>query len=201
MKKILSTFVIFACLWIALPTQAQVKFGLKGGLNISTLSFSQDVVKGDNRTGFFVGPMVEFTLPVVGLGFDVAALYNQDGAKATMNVEGENYSESQTLKSVEVPVNLKWSFGLGSTLGAYVAAGPQFGFNVGSGYFAEAFDMKTCYTTFNVGAGVKLIRHIQIGVNYNFGISKLAKTVSEDYQGPELDVKKNTWQISLAYLF
>ena len=70
MKKFLSTFVIFACLWIALPAQAQVKFGLKGGLNISTLSFSQDVVKGDNRTGFFVGPMVEFTLPVVGLGFD-----------------------------------------------------------------------------------------------------------------------------------
>lgn len=200
MKKFLSTFVIFACLWIALPAQAQVKFGLKGGLNISTLSFSQDVVKGDNRTGFFVGPMVEFTLPVVGLGFDVAALYNQDGAKATMNVEGENYSESQTLKSVEVPVNLKWSFGLGSTLGAYVAAGPQFGFNVGSGHFSEAFDMKTCYTTFNVGAGVKLIRHIQIGLNYNFGISKLAKAVSEEYQGP-VDMKKNTWQISLAYLF
>lgn len=200
MKKFLSTFVIFACLWIALPAQAQVKFGLKGGLNISTLSFSQDVVKGDNRTGFFVGPMVEFTLPVIGLGFDVAALYNQDGAKATEFAEGESYSESQTLKSIEVPVNLKWSFGLGSTLGAYVAAGPQFGFNVGSGYFAEAFDMKTCYTTFNVGAGVKLIRHIQIGLNYNFGISKLAKAVSEEYQGP-VDMKKNTWQISLAYLF
>ena len=46
MKKFLSTFVIFACLWIVLPAQAQVKFGLKGGLNISTLSFSQDVVKG-----------------------------------------------------------------------------------------------------------------------------------------------------------
>lgn len=201
MKKVLSTVLIFACLWVVVPAQAQLKFGLKGGLNISTLSFSQDVVKGDNRTGFFVGPMAEFTLPVLGLGVDVAALYNQDGAKATVNAEGENFTATQTLKSIEVPVNLKWSFGLGSMLGAYVAAGPQFGFNVGSGHFTENFDMKSSYTTFNVGAGVKLIRHLQVGLNYNFGISKLAKTVSEDYEGPALDMKKNTWQISLAYLF
>lgn len=201
MKKVLSTFVILACLWVAMPAQAQLKFGLKGGLNISTLSFSQDVVKGDNRTGFFVGPMAEVTLPILGLGFDVAALYNQDGAKATFNAKGKSLTETQTLKSIEVPVNLKWSFGLGSMLGAYVAAGPQFGFNVGSGHFTEAFDMKSSYTTFNVGAGVKLIRHIQVGLNYNFGISKLAKTVSEEYEGPAIDIKKNTWQISLAYLF
>lgn len=199
MKKVLSTFVIFACLWLALPAQAQVKFGLKGGLNISTLSFSQDALKGDNRTGFFIGPMAEITLPILGLGFDVAALYNQDGAKATMNEGGESYSASQTLKSIEVPINLKWSFGLGSALGAYVAAGPQFGFNVGSGHFTEAFDMNSSYTTFNVGAGVKLIRHLQIGLNYNFGISKLAKTA--DYEDVEIDIKKNTWQVSLAYIF
>lgn len=201
MKKVLSTFVILACLWVAMPAQAQLKFGLKGGLNISTLSFSQDVVKGDNRTGFFVGPMAEVTLPILGLGFDVAALYNQDGAKATINAEGESFSTTQTLKSIEIPLNLKWSFGLGSALGAYVAAGPQFGFNIGGGHFTEAFDVKSCYTTFNVGAGVKLIRHIQVGLNYNFGISELAKSVSDEYQGPAIDMKKNTWQISLAYLF
>lgn len=61
--------------------------------------------------------------------------------------------------------------------------------------------METCYTTFNVGAGVKLLRHIQVGLNYNFGISKMAKTVSEDYEGPEINMKKNTWQVSLAYMF
>ena len=61
MKKILSTLMVVACLWIAIPAQAQLKFGLKGGLNISTLTFSEDVFKGDNRTGFFIGPMAEFT--------------------------------------------------------------------------------------------------------------------------------------------
>lgn len=194
MKKILSTLMIVACLFMAVPAQAQFQFGLKGGLNISKLTFSNDIVKGDNRTGFFIGPMAEFTIPLVGLGVDAAVLYNQSGAK----IQDAPSDETQTMKSVEVPVNLKWTLGLGSTLGVYLAAGPQFGFNVGSGHFAEDFDMKSCNTSFNVGAGVKLIGHLQAGVNYNFGLSHLAKTTDEI---TNIEIKRNTWQISLAYMF
>ena len=194
MKKILSTLMILACLFMAVPAQAQLQFGLKGGLNISKLPFSKDIVKSDNRTGFFIGPMAEFTIPVVGLGVDVAALYNQSGAKAVSGGE----EVDQSLKTIEVPVNLKWTLGLGSTLGAYVAAGPQFGFNVGSGHFTENFDMKSCNTSFNVGVGLKLLGHLQAGVNYNFGLSKMAKSIDDTMS---IEMKRNTWQISLAYMF
>ena len=34
MKKILSALMIVACLFMAMPAQAQFQFGLKGGLNI-----------------------------------------------------------------------------------------------------------------------------------------------------------------------
>ena len=201
MKKILSILMVITCLGMAMPAQAQIKFGLKGGLNITTLTFSDDVFKGDNRTGFFIGPMAEFTIPVIGLGVDVAALYNQ--AKGKADYYEERASQNETLKTFEIPVNLKWSFGMGSTLGAYIAAGPQFGFTVGRGLYrigSETFDMKKSYTTFNVGAGVKLIRHLQIGLNYNFSLNKLAKARIENYEG-SVDMKKNTWQVSLAYLF
>lgn len=201
MKKILSILMVITCLGMAMPAQAQIKFGLKGGLNITTLTFSDDVFKGDNRTGFFIGPMAEFTIPVIGLGVDVAALYNQ--AKGKADYYEERASQNETLKTFEIPVNLKWSFGMGSTLGAYIAAGPQFGFNVGRGLYrigSETFDMKKSYITFNVGAGVKLIRHLQIGLNYNFSLNKLAKARIENYEG-SVDMKKNTWQVSLAYLF
>ena len=36
MKKILSILMVIACLGIAIPAQAQLKFGLKGGLNITS---------------------------------------------------------------------------------------------------------------------------------------------------------------------
>ena len=193
MKKVLSTLALMACLMMAMPAQAQLKFGLKGGLNISKVTFSASDINSDNRTGFFIGPMAEFTIPVIGVGIDAAALYTQSGAE--MKYENESYDKN--LKTIEIPVNLKYNFGVGSMAGVYVAAGPQFGFNVGSGNFGD-YDMKDCNTTFNVGAGVKLISHLQIGVNYNFSINKVAKYEEE---GKKYDMKKNTWQVSLAYLF
>lgn len=68
MKKIISVLMVAVCLMMAAPAQAQLHFGVKGGLNISKLSFSKDAFKGDNKTGFFVGPMAEFTLPIIGIG-------------------------------------------------------------------------------------------------------------------------------------
>lgn len=194
MKKLVSTLTILICLLAAVPAQAQLKFGLKGGLNVTSLSFNTKVFDGDNRTGFFIGPMAELTVPLLGLGVDAAALYNQSGAKSDIC--------DDKVKSIEIPVNLKWTFGLGSTAGVYVAAGPQFGFNVGDGSIGNGnyrLDMKDKYTTFNVGAGIKLVSHLQIGVNYNFGTSKMAK--GWDDADNRIEIKKNTWQISLAYMF
>lgn len=200
MKKTFSAFMVMALLLITIPANAQFKFGVKGGLNISKLSVSKDILKSDNQTGFFIGPMAEFTIPIVGLGVDVAALYNQSGVATVSGSEGEVNS---TLKTVEIPINLKWTFGLGSTAGVYVAAGPQFGFNVGDRIIQDIYEFKKNNTTFNVGAGVKLIRHLQIGVNYNFGLSRVASIIGNDefkeFAGEK--IRNNTWQISLAYLF
>lgn len=195
MKKILSTLLVAVCLFMAMPAQAQFHFGLKGGLDVSKIS---NVPKGDNATGFFIGPMAEFTLPVVGLGIDAAALYSQSGLK----IKTEGSEATEKLKSIEVPVNLKWSVGLGSALGVYLAAGPQFGFNIDNG-FDKLMDTKTCAVSVNVGVGVKLLSHLQIGVNYNIGASKLAELVpgEMDEYISDPNLRKNSWQVSAAYLF
>ena len=195
MKKIISVLMVAVCLMMAAPAQAQLHLGVKGGLNISKLSFSKDVLKGDNKTGFFVGPMAEFTLPIVGIGADVAALYSQ----SDLGTDGE---KTMKLKTLAVPVNLKWSFGLGSMLGAYIAAGPQFDFNIGNKTWTSELSLKKSTTSFNVGAGLKLIRHLQLGVNYNFALSKTGTPDGGTASGnPSFDIKNNTWQVSLAYLF
>ena len=193
MKKIISVFMVAVCLMMAAPVQAQLHFGVKGGLNLSKASFSKDALKGDNQTGWFIGPMSEFTLPIIGVGADIAALYSQTDLAA------KGYDTDAKLKTFEIPVNLKWSFGLGSMFGAYIAAGPQFGFNIGNKKGFMDYELKKNNTTFNVGAGVKLIRHIQIGVNYNFALSHTAtiETTNEEV----IKIKNNTWQVSLAYLF
>ena len=136
MKKIISVLMVAVCLMMAAPAQAQLHFGVKGGLNLSKVSFSKSDLKGDNKTGWFIGPMAEFTLPIIGIGADVAALYSQTELAA------KGYSTDAKLKTIEIPVNLKWSFGLGSMLGAYIAAGPQFGFNIGNKKGFMNYDLK-----------------------------------------------------------
>ena len=78
MKKILTLVVLLATMTVA--AQAQVKFGVKGGLNITNMKFDESVADKSNQAGFFIGPTVKFTLPVVGLGIDAAALYDQRSA-------------------------------------------------------------------------------------------------------------------------
>jgi hypothetical protein len=133
--------------------------------------------------------MAEFTVPLVGIGVDAAALYNQSKLDAG--------TDDVTLSTIEVPINLKWSFGLGSIASVFVAAGPQFGFNIDH-KSALNYDLKKNNTSCNVGAGVKLVKHLQIGLNYNFALSRTAtyEVGDEDYK-----VKNNSWQISAAYIF
>lgn len=191
MRKLFSIIVVMACLLLAIPAHAQVRFGLKGGLDISRL----DNNIGDNATGFFVGPMLDVTLPIVGLGIDVAALYSQSG----LDVDNKN---SEKLKSVEIPVNLKWTLGLGSTLGIYVAAGPQFGFSINDGWKQLMEKSNKSFVSVNVGAGLKLLRHLQVGVNYNIGASKLGDMIVDASDGNfRSGMRKNSWQVSLAYMF
>ena len=107
MKKIFSAFVIaVCCMFMAMPAQAQLlKWGVKGGVNMTKIDWDGGY-KGnkDNSTGFFIGPMAEFTIPIVGLGVDGALLFSQRGKDEV----------KQT--GLEVPVNLKYTIGLGSLL-------------------------------------------------------------------------------------
>ena len=96
---------------------------------------------------------------------------------------------------VEIPVNLKYTIGLGSLLGVYFAAGPDFFFDFKK---KDGIDRKKAQVGLNLGVGVKLIKHLQVGVNYQFplGDSFTLKNAVD-----AVGAKNKTWQISAAYLF
>ena len=189
----------------AIPSVAQVKFGVKGGLNVTKMSVSSEVYSADNNNGFFIGPTVKFTLPIVGLGIDAAALY--DERKGSL-VRFDNKSEDVKFKSINVPVNLRWNIGLGSLAGIYLAAGPQFGFALGD--FGDAWDSsfykkENMNVSINLGAGLSLLKHLELGFTYNIQ-TKDSYAITEDWAGGNLglqvtDIKTNAWQISAAYYF
>ena len=198
MKKIFTLVTLVVALFAANTANAQLKFGLKGGLNITNMSFDSGVVDQSNQEGFFVGPTVKFSIPVVGLGFDLAALYDQRDAKI------DDTTVSQ--RSINIPLNLRYNIGLGDLASVYLAAGPQFGFNVGSkniGIVDEVsnFKFKDSNLSVNLGAGVNLISHLEIGFCYNIACGKTGEFQVLEGVTNAVNAKNNSWQISAAYYF
>ncbi len=209
MKKILTLIVMAVA--VAIPSQAQFKFGAMAGLNltnISDFSLNAEGVENaiSNRTGFFIGPTVKFTVPVVGLSIDGAALFDQR--------EGKTNGETIKAQSIQVPINVRYGIGLGSILNVFAFAGPQFGFNIGSknktwkDYQNNAYDwtLKSSNISANVGIGATVMSHLQLKVNYNIALGKTGDIEVKDGTGAAWDIitgkaKANAWQVSAAYFF
>ena len=212
-KFFTAAIVAVSMLFAASSAQAQVKFGLKGGLNVTNMSLNSEVFDADNQTGFFIGPTVKFTLPIVGLGIDASALYDQRDAKFKVE-EGDGASVESKIKnqSINIPINLRYGVGLGSTASIYLFAGPQFGFNVGDknqSLYKDVAQWRLKSSTFsvNVGLGAMLLSHLQISANYNIACGKTGETTMSEALGTtaqEVFSKRgrvNAWQIGLAYYF
>lgn len=186
---------------------AQIKFGLKGGVNVTDMSLSSSVFDASNRTGFFVGPTIKVQLPLVGLGIDASALYDQREAKIKVG----NTTTKETLRSqaINVPINLRYGWGLSSMANIFLFAGPQFGFNVGDKdqkiTESSTWSVKNSNFSLNFGAGVTLLSHLQLTANYNVVCGKTSDaTITEGIEqltNKEVRSRANAWQIALAYYF
>lgn len=206
MKRIFGILFVISMLF-AIPAQAQFKFGIKAGTNLTETPSDLKSIDADGMTGFFVGPMAKFTIPVIGLGLEADVLYSRTGSK----IEGEKINKN----SIEVPVYLRYDFALpivSKVAVPFIAVGPQFGFAFGD--TKEEFEIDNIKTKYqfkksnislNLGAGAIFLSKIQLHVNYNIALGKTSElseiTGVAGALGDVVDSKTNTWQISAAYLF
>ena len=210
MKKLFTLIIVAVAMMIATPANAQVKFGLKGGFNVSNMSLSHEVLETSNRMGFFVGPTVKVTLPLTGLSFDLSALYNQSDSK----LADEKGVKEKTVsnKYVDIALNARYGIGLGS-FDVFAFAGPQVSFNVGneninwgsSESYKTNFQMKKSLFSVNLGIGATISK-IQLTANYNIPVGKTGElnvmdAAHEIVQNGSTKVRNNTWQVGLAYFF
>lgn len=199
-KRIMA--VVVACVAIAVPASAQLAFGIKAGLNVDDMSYSSDVVEKiyDNHVGWNVGVMAEFSLPILGLGVDASVLY------ANRKVD---YAD-KNLSYIDIPINLKWKINVpvvAKIVKPYIATGPSLSFLANKDAIKAAWESQSVDVDWNLGIGVELFSHLQIGASYGWGLTNTIKKV-EGYTGTEfgaglvnIDGKSNCWTVSAAYLF
>ena len=196
MKKFYTTIVIAIAMLVAIPSQAQVSWGVRAGANLVNMKMSGDVLGSKNNAGFYAGPTVKFTVPIVGLSFDASALYDQRNAKVTTTVNGVEQEAKVKQQTIQIPINIRYGWGLSSMANVFLFAGPQFGFNVSEKY--ENWSWKSSQFSVNVGLGATVLKHLEVKANYNIVCGKSANTTLEELKG---NSRYNAWQLGLAYYF
>ncbi len=200
MKIIRTLLVALTLLLSAQVSTAQFKIGPKVGLTVSELHFNSDVFDETNRAGFTAGLMTEFTIPVVGIGFDASLLYSRRNAQ-WLEKQGASLKDGRDY--ISIPINLKWKFKL-PIIKPFVTTGPDFAFLTSRRAINEAYRNRKFDTSWNVGFGAEILGHLQIAANYGFGINKalnavgLAESPSENTR---IEAKNRVWTITAAYLF
>ncbi len=202
MKNIAKTIIILSLAIIAsATTQAQVRFGLKGGITINDLKWDKDIINKENQAGFTAGAIVEFNLKVVGLGIDASLLY----AHRQDDIYLEEGPKVTKLKRdyIDIPVNVKYKLQipvLCKVIAPFVTTGPDFALVLGD---SDTGDFKTRQwnTSWNVGFGAELFRRVQIHANYGIGLTKAFKYIGKDIDSKPINGKDKLWTITAAYFF
>ena len=203
MKK---KIVIVTCVLLGISTfslHADIRIGVKGGLNLAKVAFTTDAIKADNFTGFQLGPILELST-TSGFGIDAAVLYSQQGLKI------KKTSLEEKVSTLDVPINLKLKFSVLDQAGVYLAAGPYASFKIDDETTISAiktqWKMKEFGVGLNFGAGLELLKNLQIGVNYQMALNDdyrnlLSAMTNETINADKLNAKTRIWSITTAIFF
>lgn len=207
MKKIiLSALAVIA---FASAHAQEVKYGVKGGLNISNFSGDTEGVDLKSRFGFNVGGFVEIKISEK-FALQPEVLYSTQGAtfeNVGAEVNGTFYTGDIdfNLAYINVPVMFKYY----AAEKFSVEAGPQIGFLTSAksktkldGFSgSNELDAKDSFESIdfglNLGAGYDFTENFSIGARYNLGLSNIAKTEVDD----DTKLHNGVFSFSVAYKF
>ena len=198
MRHITKILVIIVLTTVAaMPAQAQVRFGVKGGITINELKWDKDIISSDNRAGFTGGVMIEVGLPVVGLGIDGSVLYTHR--------ENELILEGEKLKRdyIDFPINVKYKLQLpviNKIFAPFVTTGPDFALLLSDKDKGD-YKSRKWNTSWNVGFGAELFKKLQIHANYGIGITKAFEYINKEVEAKTVEGKDKYWTITAAYMF
>ncbi len=202
-SKFIITLLLSLCLYSS--AEAQVKFGLRGGLNLVDFSIkhASSTFDESNRAGFFFGPTMKVGIPILPVDFDLSVIYDE----RTAHIAGVSANH----KTINIPLNVRFSVGLGSSFNIFAFGGPQYTFNRSddktfiTDATSQEWSWRSGYLGFNIGLGVTLFKHIELRGNYNIACGRTAEvTVYDALRETVLDSYKshyNAWQIEAAYYF
>lgn len=216
--------LVIACAFCALTASAQrassssssffsteksdegITFGIRAGLNMSNMTFSEDGISGspDSRTSFHVGVTADIPL-MQSLYVQTGLFFQNKGYK----FDSDNYTQTAKPMYFEIPVLASYRYDFSDAMQLQVNFGPYFGYGIGgkikeeSDYDNDEIDFfgdkeddgcKRFNCGLQVGAGLTFSNHLYLGFSYQFGLSNISHE-------SDFSLKDKNYMISLGYNF
>jgi opacity protein-like surface antigen len=201
---------VIAVIIFGVVNAQDVKYGIKGGLNVSNFSGDTDGVDLKSRLGLNIGAFVEVKLSDK-FSIQPEVLYSQQGAKLVItgnfndgyNITSYKAADKENLAYINVPVMFKYY----AIEKFSIEFGPQIGFLVSekAKIKAEGITIEESDTEYykkgdfglNFGAGYDFTESIFVGARYNLGLTNIGTTA------PGNDGKNHNgvFSLSLGYKF
>lgn len=184
------------------------QFGIKGGMNVSSLSKDSSLSDQGSKIGFNGGLFMNAPI-AENFSIQPELLYTQMGEKYdyTQPITGDKISGATHLDYVALPIMFQYN----ATPSFYLEAGPEFGLLVSAKdkqknettgqTIAESSNYKDNLNNFNagigLGAGYYFTPNVGLTARYVAGLTDIYK----DGQNSGDAVKNNVFQVGLAYKF
>ena len=196
MRKSVFLIVLFSVIYMS-SAQAQLSFGVKAGVNVNNISLNKSDFSTDNLTGFQVGPMLEWVF-FGNLGIETGAFYSQRGIKIKSM---HDIKINKNVGYLDIPVNLKLMIGSSDVFRPYLAAGPYVSFNLSDSKINDQWEAKSFAAGINLGAGVRLIKFLQIGINYGMGLTDDYNATLDRSINDLIKAQSKTWSVTAGIYF
>jgi hypothetical protein len=176
MKKILLTLITIIA--VNASINAQMRFGVKGGLNLASISTSDKTVPTSSALGFHGGIVLDAPLSE-SISIQPNLLFSQKG----FSLDASGISSKVTFNYIEIPVNFLYNatdaltIGAGPFLGYALSASAKTTFNGQTQTTDVDFDNKSQRVDYglNITAGYEIIEGLVISANYSLGLANLNK--------------------------
>jgi hypothetical protein len=197
MRNTIRTFFIVSLFFTTQQGMAQVAFGLKGGLNLTSLKVDDPEASYNSRAGYHAGVFLRGRFDKVAIQPEVlffTASNEVDFAEGFGSVK-------QSFTYVSIPVMLKFY----PVWGLNLQAGPQFGFLVdgeqeyNTALFTGTRDIKDYYKKSDVSVSVGGGWDFNFGLNLDFRYNIGVKDINNSADGEE--AKSRVFLISLGWNF
>lgn len=186
---------------IATTGFSQIRFGLKGEVGLNNPKLMDNKLEVDYLNTFRLGPTLEVMLPDLNFGVEAPILYNNNRMDVR-NTESNAIVEI-TNHYIDIPLNIKYKFGLIAPVKIYAAGGPYAkihldGGNIKFADVQEEIKAKSFEAGINLGVGAELFSKFAVGVNYGISLTD-NYSINKPEWGEALNDKKGTWSVGIAF--